>query len=76
VRAGRSISSLEIGEPVYAIGNPRGLERTISEGLSDLTRLLGRRIVRLAREPRGYHRTDARDSQQINFAIPAEDYWK
>ena len=29
----RSIEKLEIGERAYAIGAPRGLERTLSEGL-------------------------------------------
>jgi S1-C subfamily serine protease len=37
----RRIDSLEIGETVYAIGNPRQLERTLSEGLISGKRMLG-----------------------------------
>jgi S1-C subfamily serine protease len=37
----RSADSLDIGENVYAIGNPRQLERTLSEGLISGKRMVG-----------------------------------
>lgn len=89
----RRYDSLEVGETVYAIGNPARLERTLSNGL-----LSGKRVI----EDRRYLQTTAaisggssggglfdtrgnlvgittmtlRGTQNINFAIPAEDFWK
>lgn len=89
----RMYERLRVGESVYAIGNPRMLERTFSEGL-----LSGKRTMRGTR----YLQTTAsispgssggglfdssgnligitsftlKNSQSLNFAIPAEDFWK
>jgi serine protease Do len=89
----RRYDSLEVGETVYAIGNPARLERTLSNGL-----LSGKRVI----EDRRYLQTTAaishgssggglfdtrgnlvgittmtlRGTQNINFAIPAEDFWR
>jgi S1-C subfamily serine protease len=89
----RRYDSLEIGETVYAIGNPARLERTLSNGL-----LSGKRVI----EEMRYLQTTApishgssggglfdsrgnligitamtlRGTQNINFAIPAEDFWR
>ncbi len=89
----RRFDSIQVGEPVYAIGNPRMLERTLSDGL-----LSGKRNIRGARYLQttaaispgssGGGLFDARgnllgitsytlkDSQNLNFAIPAQDFWK
>jgi len=89
----RPFESLEIGETVYAIGNPQGLQRTLSDGL-----LSGMRVLKdfrmlqttapISPGSSGGGLFDARgnligittstrvNSQNINFAIPAEDYWR
>jgi S1-C subfamily serine protease len=93
VRGVRLISSLEIGETVYAIGNPRGLRRTISQGLvSGVRDLADARFVQttaaISPGSSGGGLFDTRGnlvaitaltlahSQELNFAIPAEDFWK
>jgi serine protease Do len=89
----RRFDDVEVGESVYAIGNPLKLDRTLSEGL-----LSGKREGKSRR----YLQTTApispgssggglfdahgnllgitsftmRGAQSLNFAIPAEDYWK
>lgn len=92
VRGIRSFESLREGERVYAIGNPRGLSRTISDGL-----LSGKREVKWHRLIQttapispgssggglfdgagnlvGITTSALKESQNINLAIPAEDYW-
>jgi S1-C subfamily serine protease len=89
----RLISSLEIGETVYAIGNPRGLRRTISQGLiSGVRDLQDARFVQttaaISPGSSGGGLFDTRgnlvaitaftlkNSQELNFAVPAEDFWK
>ena len=89
----RLISNLEIGETVYAIGNPRGLRRTISQGLiSGVRDLEDARFVQttaaISPGSSGGGLFDARgnlvaitsftlkNSQELNFAVPAEDFWK
>jgi serine protease Do len=93
IRGVRLISSLEVGETVYAIGNPRGLRRTISQGLLSGVRDLGdTRFVQttaaISPGSSGGGLFDTRgnlvaitaftleDSQELNFALPAEDFWK
>lgn len=88
----RAIRNLEVGETVFAIGNPRGLRRTISQGLvSGVRDLAEQRLVQttapISPGSSGGGLFDARgnlvaitsfvlrESQQLNFAIPAEDYW-
>ncbi len=92
VPAIRSYISLREGERVYAIGNPRGLSQTISDGL-----ISGKRVARDMRVIQttapissgssggglfdgagnliGITTAYLRESQNINLAIPAEDYW-
>jgi Trypsin-like peptidase domain len=82
---------LEVGQPVFAVGSPRGLERTISRGIvSGLREEKGEsgRLVQTdaALSPGssggglfdnlgrlvGITTLSFRDSQNLNFAIPAE----
>jgi Trypsin-like peptidase domain len=82
---------LEVGQPVFAVGSPRGLERTISRGIvSGLREEKGEtgRLVQTdaAISPGssggglfdnlgrlvGITTLSFRDSQNLNFAIPAE----
>lgn len=89
----RLVSNLEVGESVYAIGNPRGLQRTISEGLVSGVRdeADGRLIQTTAPISPGSSGGGLFDnrgnligitsltltnSQNLNFAVPAEDFWK
>jgi serine protease Do len=89
----RLISGLEIGEIVYAIGNPHGLRRTISQGLiSGVRDLEDARFVQttaaISPGSSGGGLFDTRgnlvaittftlkNSQELNFAVPAEDFWK
>jgi serine protease Do len=85
--------SLEIGETVYTIGNPRRLERTLGSGLvSGKRELEGERWIQftapISRGSSGGGLFDAQgnligitslsmgDAQGLNFAIPAEEFWK
>jgi serine protease Do len=89
----RRFDSIQVGEPVYAIGNPRMLERTLSDGLlSGKRNIRGDRFLQttaaISPGSSGGGLFDARgnllgitsftlrDSQNLNFAIPAEDFWK
>ncbi|MEQ1882117.1 MAG: S1C family serine protease [Burkholderiales bacterium] len=82
---------LEVGQPVFAVGSPRGLERTISRGivsgLREQTGEAGRLVqtdAAISPGSSGGGLFDAqgrlvgvttltfRDSQNLNFAIPAE----
>jgi S1-C subfamily serine protease len=89
----RHFDSLSVGEPVYAIGNPRRLERTLSEGLISGKREFNREQRYLQTSAAispgssggglfdargnliGITTSTLRGSQNINFAIPAEDFW-
>jgi S1-C subfamily serine protease len=89
----RLVSSVDIGDSVYAIGNPRGLQRTISEGLvSGVRELSDVRLIQtttpISPGSSGGGLFDDRgnlvgittltlsNSQNLNFAVPAEDFWK
>lgn len=89
----RHLDTLEVGEPVYAIGNPRQLERTLSDGLlSGMRVLTNQRVLQTtaAISPGssggglfdsrgnliGITSSSLRGAQNINFAIPAEDFWR
>lgn len=91
VKAIRTYASLRIGERVYSVGAPRGLELTIGEGLvSGKREASGRRFVQTSApvspgssggglfDPYGnliaITTFTLRESQNINFAIPAEDF--
>jgi len=89
----RPFDTLEVGETVFAIGNPLRLERTLSQGLLSAKRIRGeRRLIQTtaAISPGssggglfdsqgnllGITSYSLAGAQAINFAIPAEDYWK
>jgi S1-C subfamily serine protease len=93
VRGVRSFDSLREGERVYAIGNPRGLSQTISDGLISGKRVAkGTRLVQttapISSGSSGGGLFDAAGnligittatmvgSQNLNLAIPAEDFWR
>ncbi|UCE31099.1 MAG: trypsin-like peptidase domain-containing protein, partial [Burkholderiales bacterium] len=93
VLAIRPDDSLKVGERVYTIGSPRGLENTLGEGLiSGLRKWKGVRVVQttapISRGSSGGALFDARgnlvgittfllrDTQNLNFAIAAEEYWR
>ncbi len=88
----REFASMAVGERVYTIGSPRGLEHTLGEGLiSGLRVAKGRRLVQTSApispgsSGGGLFDGDGnlvgittfmlKDSQALNFAIPAEDFW-
>jgi len=89
----RRADTLEVGEPVYAIGNPRRFERTLSDGLISGMRSFGEMHMLQTTAPIspgssggglfdshgnlvGITTSSLRSAQNINFAIPAEDFWK
>jgi hypothetical protein len=93
VRAVRPFRDLKVGERVYTIGNPRGLERTLGEGL-----ISGLRSTRegnwvqttapVSPGSSGGGLFDERgnligvttfivkESQALNFAIAADEFWR
>jgi S1-C subfamily serine protease len=89
----RRYSTLVVGERVYAVGSPSGLENTLSEGiLSGLRKRAGLDLVQISAPispgSSGGGLFDAagnligittfllRDSQNLNFAIAADAYWR
>jgi S1-C subfamily serine protease len=89
----RTFDTVEVGEPVYAIGNPRHMDRTLSDGLLSAKRTIGdsrylQTTAPISPGSSGGGLFDARGNligvtsftlkgaQNINFAIPAEDFWK
>jgi S1-C subfamily serine protease len=89
----RRYDSLEVGEAVFAVGNPRGMERTLSDGLiSGLRSQDDARLIQftaaISPGSSGGGLFDAhgnlvaitsyslKGAQGINFAIPAEDFWR
>jgi serine protease Do len=89
----RRYDSLEVGEIVFAVGNPRGMERTLSDGLISGMRSRGdARLIQftaaISPGSSGGGLFDAhgnlvaitsyslKGAQGINFAIPAEDFWR
>jgi serine protease Do len=89
----RGFEALEVGETVYAIGNPLRLERTLSDGLLSAKRVIAERRYLQTTAPIspgssggglfdargnlvGVTTFTARGAQNINFAIPAEDFWR
>jgi len=88
----RPFADLNVGEKVYTIGNPSGLEATLGEGLvSGLREEDGVRYVQtsapISPGSSGGGLFDERgnllgittftlaDTENLNFAIAAEDYW-
>ena len=93
VRGVRPFAELEVGERVYSIGAPRGLEKTLGEGiisglLPDGERKLIQTTAPISKGSSGGGLFDARgnligittellrDSQNLNFAIAAETYFR
>jgi serine protease Do len=93
VRGMRPYDDLAVGERVYTIGAPAGLENTLGEGLISGLRKDGEiRLIQtsapISRGSSGGGLFDARgnllgittlflsESQNLNFAISAEDYWR
>jgi serine protease Do len=89
----RSFDALEVGETVYAIGNPSRLDRTLSDGLLSAKRIIGELRFLQTSAPIspgssggglfdgrgnlvGVTAFTLKGAQNINFAIPAEDFWK
>jgi S1-C subfamily serine protease len=89
----RPYSTLAVGEKVYTVGSPRGLENTLGEGiLSGLRRRAGIDLIQTT-APISYGSSggglfDAtgnligittfllRGTQNLNFAIAADTFWK
>lgn len=87
----RGIGDLRIGEAVYAIGTPKGFEKTLTDGLISGVRNIGEMTVIQTTAPIskgssggalfdefgnliGITTFYLRDSQAINFAIPASSW--
>lgn len=93
VRGVRSFADLAVGERVYSIGAPAGLENTLGEGLISGLRKDGKlRLIQtsapISKGSSGGGLFDGRgnllgittlflkESQNLNFAISADDYWR
>jgi S1-C subfamily serine protease len=88
----RDFDSLKVGERVYTIGSPRGLQRSLGEGLvAGLRNRDGLRLIQTgaaaAPGSSGGGLFDAAGNlvgittfaiggEQVNFAIAAADYWR
>jgi S1-C subfamily serine protease len=88
----RGFDSLVVGETVYTIGSPKGLDRTLGQGLlSGLRKMEGVEYVQITAPVSegssggglfddrgnliGITTFTVRDSQNLNFAIAASEYW-
>jgi S1-C subfamily serine protease len=88
----RDFDGLAVGETVYTIGSPKGLERTLGQGLlSGLRKMEGVEYVQITAPVSegssggglfddrgnliGITTFTVRDSQNLNFAIAASEYW-
>jgi S1-C subfamily serine protease len=88
----RTFSDLSVGERVYSVGTPSGLEQTLGEGLiSGLRENKGVKLIQttapISPGSSGGGLFDAsgnligvttfmlRDTQALNFAIAAEQFW-
>ncbi|HEX4585423.1 MAG TPA: S1C family serine protease [Burkholderiaceae bacterium] len=89
----RAFDALEVGETLYAIGNPLRLDRSLSDGLLSAKRAIGELRYLQTTAPIspgssggglfdgrgnlvGVTTFTLKGAQNINFAIPAEDFWK
>ena len=89
----RDYSDLAVGETVYTIGSPRGLDNTLAQGLlSGLRKMAGTQYIQISApisngssggglfDDRGnligITTLMMKDSQNLNFAIAASEYWK
>ena len=64
----RNSADIEIGEPVYALGAPRGLELTLSEGVVSSIRGIGE-VDRVFRRPRPYRRDRVAEDYSMPEAV-------
>jgi serine protease Do len=88
----RDFDGLAVGETVYTVGSPKGLERTFGQGLlSGLRKMEGVEYVQITAPVSegssggglfdergnliGITTFTVRDSQNLNFAIAASEYW-
>ena len=88
----RDFDGLAVGETVYTIGSPKGLDRTLGQGLlSGLRKMEGVEYVQITAPVSegssggglfddrgnliGITTFTVRDSQSLNFAIAASEYW-
>jgi serine protease Do len=88
----RGFSDLAIGETVYTIGSPRGLDSTLAQGLlSGLRKMAGTHYIQISAPISngssggglfddkgnliGITTLMMKDSQNLNFAIAASEYW-
>ena len=88
----RPLSSLRIGEPVYTIGSPRGMENTLGQGvISGIRDEMGLRLIQTTAEISlgssggglfdqkgnliGITTFLLKESQGLNFALSAADFW-
>lgn len=95
IRGVRKFQELEVGETVYTVGAPSGLEFTLSGGIISAKREDKDRHMKLIQTSApispgssggglfdsygnliGITTFTYRDSQNLNFAISAEEYWK
>jgi S1-C subfamily serine protease len=93
ITAIRGYDDLKVGEAVYTIGAPRGLELTLGQGIiSGLRQQRGRRLIQTTAQVSpgssggglfdragnliGITTFVLRDSDALNFAIAAEDYFR
>jgi S1-C subfamily serine protease len=88
----RDFDGLAVGETVYTIGSPKGLDRTLGQGLlSGLRKMEGVEYVQITAPVSegssggglfddrgnliGITTFTLRNSQNLNFAIAASEYW-
>ena len=93
IQAIRRFDSLTVGEKVYTVGTPAGLERTLGEGIiSGLRKYKGQKLIQnsapISSGTSGGGLFDVsgnligittfllKDTQNLNFAIAAAQYWK
>jgi S1-C subfamily serine protease len=93
VKGLRDFDSLAVGETVYTIGSPKGLDKTLGQGLlSGLRSSKGIEYIQITApisegssggglfDDRanliGITTFTIRDSQNLNFAIAASEYWR
>ena len=88
----RSTANLSVGEPVYTIGNPSNLSKTIADGIVSGVRVTDSRTIQItapispgssggalvdgAGDLIGITTSYLKDSQNLNFAVAIEEFWK
>lgn len=89
----RKFANLAVGEKVYTVGTPIGLEQTLGEGIiSGFRKYKGQKLIQtsapISSGSSGGGLFDShgnligittfllKDTQNLNFAIAAEQYWE